>query len=217
MAALIVYSNNSNANINKIDINAIQPANSQDGNIADHVFGNANSKVTLINYGDFQCPGCGTEHPRMKAIVEQYKDQIRFVFRNFPIPTLHPNAKAAAGAAEAASLQGKYWEMHDKIYESQSAWENLDGSDRTDLFVDYATELGLDTSKFKADMASEAVSKKIAYDYSLGHKAGIDSTPSFYLNGIKLDSSVWGDNTKLKAAINTELKKADIAPPQPTK
>jgi len=209
LALLIIFSGNSKVDVSTIDANTIQTGSSQNGNIADHVFGNSDSKVIFINYGDFQCPGCGNVHPQIKAIVEQYKDQIQFVFRNFPITTSHPNAKAAAGAAEAAGLQGKYWEMHDKIYESQSAWSNLSGTnnERTDFFVGYANELGLDTTKFKADLASAAVSEKINYDYSLGKKIGVDSTPTFYLNGVKLDSAIWGNETKLKEAINTELEK----------
>jgi len=208
LALLIIFSGNSKVDVSTIDANTIQTASSQNGNIADHVFGNSDSKVILISYSDFQCPGCGSSYSYIKAIVEQYKDKIQFVFRNFPL-SYHINAKAAAGTAEAAGLQGKYWEMHDKLYESQSAWSNLSGasSERTDFFVSYANELGLDTTKFKADLASAAVSEKINYDYSLGKKIGVDSTPTFYLNGVKLDSAIWGNETKLKEAINTELEK----------
>lgn len=215
-ALLIVFSNGPKLNVDTVDVNAIQTANEQDGNIADHIYGNANSTVTLINYGDFQCPGCGQAHPEIKSIIEQYKDQIRFVFRNFPLTTIHANAKAAAGAAEAAGLQGKYWEMFNKIYESQSAWSNLDASERNDFFAKYASDLGLDTAKFNTDLqaAPTTINKKIDYDYALGKKAGVDSTPTFFLDGVKLDSKVWGDSNKLKDAINTELTKAGIELPK---
>jgi len=98
------------------------------------VLGNENSKVILINYGDFQCSGCAGVHPIVKNITEKYKDKIKFIFRNF-ILSYHTNAKAAAAAAEAAGLQGKYWEMHDLIYESQPSWESLNVEDRTSFLI----------------------------------------------------------------------------------
>lgn len=214
LAMLIIFSGNTKLNVDAVDVNAIQTANAQNGNIGDHIFGNSGSKVTLIEYGDFQCPPCGNIHPTIKAITEQYKDQLRFVFRNFPIATSHPNAKAAAGTAEAAGLQGKYWEMHNKIYESQSSWSNLNITERTDFFANYAKELGLDISKFNADITTFAISEKINYDYALGKKAVVDATPTFYLNGTKLDSAVYGDETKLKDAIDAELTKAGIELPK---
>lgn len=219
LASLIIFSGNSKLDVSTTDTNTIQIANDQNGNIGDHVFGKAGSKVTLIEYGDFQCPPCGSIHPVIKAITEQYKDKLQFVFRNFPITTSHPNAKAAAGTAEAAGLQGKYWEMNNKIYESQSAWSSLSGTERTDFFAGYAKELGLDMDKYNADLAgttnSASITMKINYDYALGKKAGVDATPTFYLNGVKLGSDALGDETKLKDAINAELTKAGIELPNP--
>lgn len=217
LAALIIFSGGSKLNVDKIDFLTIQKGGSQNGNIADHVFGKAGSKVTLIEYGDFQCPACGQAHPIIKSVTEQYKDQLQFVFRNFPITTIHANAKAAAGAAEAAGLQGRYWEIHNKIYESQSAWSELNVTDRTTLFVSYAKALKLDIAKFNTDAASTSVSDKIDYDYALGKKAGVTGTPTLILNGTKLDSSVTNDETKLKAAIDKELGKAGIALPEAVK
>ena len=104
--------------------------------------------------------------------------------------------------------------MHTKVYAGQSDWENLSGTNRTDLFAKYATSLGLDTTKFTADMASAAVNNKINYDYALGQKAGVNATPSFFLKGTKLDSTIWSDNTKLDDAINTALTNAGIALPK---
>jgi protein-disulfide isomerase len=216
LAALIIFPSGSKIDVSKVDVNAVQTANAQDGNIADHVFGKIGSKVTLIEYGDFQCPGCGDINPTIVTVTDKYKDQLQFVFRNFPLTTLHANAKSAAAAAEAAGIQGKYWEMHTKIYTAQSDWENLTGTDRTNFFVQFATDLGLNITKFKSDMASTAVDTKISFDQALGFKINIDSTPTFYLDGNNLDSTVWGDSTKLQNAINTELKKAGIALPQST-
>lgn len=194
-------------NIEKIDINAIQPANDQDGNIADNVFGNPDSKVTLIEYGDYQCPPCGSVYPLIKTVTEKYKDKIRFVFRNFPITTMHANAKAAAGTVEAAGLQGKFWEMHNKIYENQSDWENLSATERGNFFENYAKEFNLDINKFNIDIASTSITNKINYDYELGKKAGVEGTPTFYLNGNKLAQDIFGDQTQLSTALDLEISK----------
>ena len=204
---LIFYSRNSQIDVAKINANTIQTASVQDGNIAEHVYGNTKSKVILINYGDFQCSACGTAHPQMKSIVEEYKDKIQFVFRNYPITSLHPNAKAAAGAVEAAGLQGKYWEMHDKIYENQSDWDSLSGTERNDKFASYAKSLNLDVNKFNNDLGSAEVTKKINYDFAIGTKVKITGTPTFVLNGKMLDSKVWSDETKMKAALDEEIAK----------
>lgn len=217
LATLIIISGNSKLDVKQIDTNAVQVASSQNGNIGDHIFGKVDSKVTLIEYGDFQCPPCASIHPTIKTVIEEYKDQIQFVFRNFPITTSHPNAKAAAGTAEAAGLQGKYWEMHDKIFESQSAWSNLGGTERTDFFAGYAKDLGLDIDKFDSDLSgttnSVSVNEKINFDYALGKKAGVDATPTFYLNGVKLSQDELSDKVKLKKAIDAELVKAGIELP----
>ena len=213
LALLVTLSGSSRINVSKVDANVIQTANSQDGNIAEHVSGKAGSKVTLIEYGDFQCPACGTAYPRIKLITEQYKNQLQFVFRNFPLGEIHPNGKAAAGVVESAGLQGKYWEMIDKIYKSQSDWSDLTGNDRTNFFEGYASDLGLNLAKFRTDLASKSVGDKINYDYALGLKIGVNATPTFYLNGVKLDIAVSGNNAKLKEAINAELKKAGITLP----
>lgn len=214
LALLIIFSGNSQIDVSKIDINTVQTASTQNGNIADHVLGKSGSKVTLIEYGDFQCPGCGTEHKSIKKITEKYKEQLQYVFRNFPLTSIHANAKAAAAAVEAAGLQGKYWEMHNRVYELQSDWETLAGADRSNKFASYAKELGLNVTKFNTDIESESIGKKISYDQALGKKATVNATPSFYLNGVKLDPKVWSDDTKLKDTINTELKKAGISLPK---
>jgi protein-disulfide isomerase len=213
---LILLSNSSKIDVSKVNTNALQTANKQDGNIADHVYGVASSKVVLIEYGDFQCPYCGNEHPIIKQVTEQYKGEIAFVFRNFPLTSLHPDALAAAGAVEAAGLQGQYWEMHNYIFENQSDWDSLTGTDRTNKFISYAKQFNLNTTKFASDMSSDAVSSKISYDEAIGQKLGVDSTPTFYLDGNVVDETVWSDATKLSDALNTELAKYGIKPPAVT-
>lgn len=214
MTALVISSRNANpqVDVSAINQNKLQPASVANGNIADHIFGKADSKVVLVEYGDFQCPACGTVHPRIKAISESYKDQVALVFRNFPLTALHPNARAAAATVEAAGLQGKYWEMHNLIYESQPQWSTLAGTARTDMFVSYAKSLGLDETKFKADLSDSPVNQKIAFDQTIGKKIDVNATPTFYLNGVKLTSDIWGDDAKLKFAIDNELKSAGVTP-----
>src|SRR5690606_23482420 len=130
IGGLVYLSSKNKVDVSGIDAGAVQAASQDSGDIADHTFGKADSKVVLIEYGDFQCPGCEKAHRPVKEIKEKYKDEIVFVFRNFPLVTIHPNAKAAAAAAEAASLQGKYWQMHDKLYEGQASWQGLDAKAR---------------------------------------------------------------------------------------
>ena len=213
LVGLVIFSKGTNLDVSKVNINNVQTANSQNGKIADHVFGKVGSKVTLIEYGDFQCPPCAAVYPRIKAISEQYSNQLQFVFRNFPISTIHANARASAAAAEAAGLQGKYWEMHNKIYEGQSDWSELNETDRTDYYVKLAKSLSLDITKFKSDMASTEVGAKIDYDLAIGKKADVQGTPTFYMNGKLLDSNTYASDATFKDAINAELKKAGIGLP----
>lgn len=212
IGALVVYSrlNNPAIDVGSINPNGIVAASSQSGDIADHVFGNTDSKVILIEYGDFQCPSCGGAHPQIKAVTEEYKDRIAFIFRNFPLTSIHPNAKAAAGAVEAAGLQGKYWEMHNLVFESQQDWSSLTGAERNSAFVGYAESLGLDKDRFLSDLAAEQVNKKISFDLALGKKVGVEATPTFYLNGNKVSTDtasaiVQGSTTELKELLDATL------------
>lgn len=216
LATLVISSRNANpqVDVSNIDTNAIQAPSKTNGNIGDNVFGNAKSKVVLIEYGDYQCPGCKGAFTRVKTLSEAYKDQIAFVFRNFPLTTIHPNARAAAGAAEAAGLNGKFWEMHDSLYTNQTSWENLTGEERTTAFTGYATALGVGKDAFTASLTDNAVNQKISFDQAIAKKLNVDSTPTFYLNGVKLEGTVWSSEAKLAEAINAELKKAGITPPE---
>ena len=212
IGGLVYLSQRDKTDVSTIDVTTVQTASAQNGNIADHTYGNMNSKVILIEYGDFQCPYCGQAHPQVKSVTEAYKDKIAFIFRNYPLPTMHPNAKAAAAAVEAAGLQGKYWEMNNKIYETQNDWNNLSTDKRTDIFVSFAKAVGVkDTEKFKTDMSGQDVNKKINFDLALGNKAKVTGTPSFYLNGTKVtdevsSSIINGDGSKLREALDNLLK-----------
>jgi len=207
MGGLIGYSRATNPplDVSNIDTNSIIAASDQNGQIGDQVFGNPDSKVVFIEYGDFQCPGCGTVAPQIKAATEEYKDRVAFIFRNFPLTTIHPNARTAAAAAEAAGLQGKYWEMHNLIYESQSEWENLAINERTDTFVRYANEIGLDEATFMTDIASPEVNKKISFDQEIAKKVGVEATPTLYMNGEKLSSEDSGAISQGSVSTLTKL------------
>lgn len=190
LGGLIWFSQGSKINVADVDVWKIQPASEQSGTIADQVYGNKDAKVVLLEYGDYQCPGCGTAAPILKQVAEKYKDSVAFVFRNFPLSSIHPNARAAAAAAEAAGVQGKFWEMHNRLYENQDAWNTQTGQARTDTFAGYAVALGLDKNKFIEDLSSKSITKKIDFDAALGQKAGVTGTPSIYVNGKVVDQSV---------------------------
>lgn len=207
LGGLIALSKKDSINVSGLDQSKIQPASAANGNIAEHVFGNQSGKTTLIEYGDYQCPVCGRAYPILKEVSDTYKDKLTFVFRNNPLTTVHPNARAGSAAAEAAGLQGKYWEMHDMLYEKQNDWSDSSPDQRVGFFVKYAQAVGVkDINKFKTDMDSKAVSDKINFDLALGKKIPVEGTPTLLLNGKNIDGSVWGDVDKLKSAVEDALK-----------
>ena len=177
--------------VSSIDNNSVVAASDDNGNIADHTRGSDKNKILFIEYADYQCPGCGEAYDKVNTLAEEYGNDVTFIYRNFPLTSIHPNAKAAAGSAEAAGMQGKFWEMHDKIFAGQSDWSNLDASQRTTFFSRYAEALKLDVAKFEADAASKAVAKKLTFDIALGKSAEVSATPTFFLNGRKLEGTAW--------------------------
>lgn len=212
LGGLIAFSraNSNTVDVSNIDANAITQASDQNGQIGDRIFNNTVSDVVLIEYGDFQCPGCAAAHPNVKTLLETYGDQVSFVFRNFPLTSIHPNARAASAAAEAAGQQDKYWEMHDLLYENQTDWQSADPAQRTTLFKGYAESIGIDVAQFETDLASSDVNQKISFDQALGTKKGVDSTPTFFLNGTELPQEVSqgilsGDLTGLEALLDDAL------------
>lgn len=138
------------------------------------------SFLKIVEFGDYQCPACAIYHPFIKQLLLDFPGKIDFVYRNFPLPS-HKNAKISAYAAEAAGLQGKFWEMHNKLFEAQGAWSDLDNP--KDVFIEYAVSLGLDKNKFLEDIDSQAVKNVIDRGLSDGRLAGISSTPTFFING----------------------------------
>lgn len=211
-AGLVVLSGRDKVDVSKVNTNELQSAAADNGMIGDHVYGNKEAKVVLIMYGDFQCPGCGSVHPFVKALSEKYKDQMAFVFRNFPLTNIHPNARAAAAAAEAAGKIGKYWEMNNALYENQTNWSDASGSDRVSLFANYAAEVGLDKNKFNSVLSkqSASINKKINFDIALGRKLNVTGTPTFYLDGKKLDEAAYNGQDTFDKTLQKEFKKQGV-------
>lgn len=148
------------------------------------VKGDASASATLVEYSDFQCPACGSYYPVVRQLSEDFGENLRVVYRHFPLISIHPNAVPAARAAEAAGIQEMFWEMHDILFENQSEWSVE--KDPEDFFVTYAEELGLDVEKFEEDMNSQEVQDKINQDIVSGNQLGVNATPTFFLNGERI-------------------------------
>lgn len=178
-----------------------------------HIQGEGKAGVTLVEYGDYECPVCEIYYQPVKQVVAQFNSDIRFQFRNLPLSSVHRNAFAAARAAEAASYQNKYWEMHDALYENQSSWAASTAPQT--LFTDYARQLGLNVDQFKKDYQSQKVNDAINADLEAFNQTGQQmSTPSFFLNGRYLPNGLIADQKtgqpsieKLTAVIKAEINK----------
>ena len=148
----------------------------------DHVAGPDDAPVTLVEYGDFECPYCGMAYPTVKAAQRELGSQLRFVFRHFPLAEAHPHARTAAQAAEAAAAQGKFWEMHDMLFEHQDALETED-------LIGYAELLGLDAEQFTRELEAGTYEKRVRDDFRNGVRSGVNGTPTFFVNGDRYDGS----------------------------
>lgn len=151
-----------------------------------HVFGVGAAGVTVVEYLDFQCPACANYYPIVKLLKQEYGDRVFFQVRHFPLIQIHQNAMAAHRAAEAAGLQGKFWEMHDLLLENQTAWAN--STNPVQFFEDYAGRLGLDMERFRADMVSAPVGDSIQADMRAGQELGVNRTPTFVIDGQVIES-----------------------------
>ena len=155
---------------------------------AAHVIGEENAEVTIVEFSDFQCSACKTAQPIVENVLEKYQGKVKFIYRHFPLTSIHKNAMAAAIAAEAAAEQGKFWEYSKVLFEKQNAWDQL-GSPQ-DLFINLAKEAGVgDLAKFKNEISKQAKRDIVVADMSLGNQLGIDATPTFLLMGIKFQQT----------------------------
>ncbi len=148
----------------------------------DHVDGPDDAPITLVEYGDYECPHCGRAYPIVKAVQQELGAELRFVYRNFPLKEVHPHAYHAAEAAEAAAVQGKYWEMHDIIFERQHELEDED-------LVRYAEEVGLDAARVRRELETEVHAARVRADFRSGVRSGVNGTPTFFVNGLRYDGS----------------------------
>jgi len=162
----------------------------------DHVTGPPTAPVTLVEYGDFECSSCRKAWPMVKELQRRLGQNLRFVFRNFPLTKLHPNAERAAEAAEAAAAQGAFWQMHDRLFERQFALDD-------DHLVEYAAELGLDADRIRGELEAGTHSAHVRDDFMSGVKSGVNGTPTFFINGVRYDGS-W-DLESLVAALNVSI------------
>jgi len=150
-------------------------------NSADHHRGNVNATITLVEYGDFQCPYCRRAHGLVDLLLTEKGQELHFVFRNFPLREIHPLAFSAAAAAEAAGKQDKFWEMYDRLYENQPKITSR-------FLLSLAEEIGLDLQQFDGDSMSEEIRLKIESDFNGGIRSGVNGTPTFFLNGVRVSS-----------------------------
>ncbi len=179
-------------------------SSSSNSSLSQHVIGSGTSGVTVVEYGDFECPYCQQYSSTVKLVRAEFADKIKFQFRNFPLVNIHRNAFAASRAAEAASSQGKFWEMHDALYETNNWQTWTTATDPTPFFKQYAQQLGLNTTQFSADFASSKVNDTINADMAEGNKLGISGTPTFFINGKKTE--IANNPQAFEKAINEAAK-----------
>jgi protein-disulfide isomerase len=159
----------------------------------DHAAGSKTAALTLVEYGDFECPYCRQAFPIVKELQREVGDRLRFVFRNFPLTKIHAHAEHAAEAAEAAGAQGAFWQMHDRLFERQFALDD-------DNLVEYAAELGLDADKLRGALAAGTYRSRVRDDFMSGVKSGVNGTPTFFINGVRHEGSY--DMASLLAALS---------------
>ncbi len=168
-----------------------------------HVRGPENAPVKFEEFADYQCPTCGAMYTVVRQLEAKYPTQVSVAFRNFPLRGLHKHASEAARAAEAAAMQNKFWEMHDKLYENQKEWAEPD--DARTIFIGYAKSLGLDVQKFTDDMDSSVVAMRIVADERRGQALGVTATPTFFIDGRELPFDQSNTLDKLSSAVESEL------------
>ena len=158
----------------------------------DHTVGPEDAPVTLVEYGDYECPYCGMAHPIVKRAQRELASRLRFVFRHFPLAEIHPHARLAAQAAEAAAAQGRFWEMHDTLFEHQDALEAED-------LLSYAKLVGVDTAQFARDLEAGTHAKRVRDDFRNGVRSGVNGTPTFFVNGERYEGSWANQEAFLRA------------------
>lgn len=178
----------------------------------DWIKGGTDAPVTLLEFSDFQCPACASYYPVVKQLISAYPEALRVAYRHYPLTRIHANAIPAAQAAEAAGRQGKFWEMHDQLFEQQERWAKADNAG--ELFAGYAQELGLDVAQFRADLADPAVRQKINRHQDSGTQLRVQGTPTFFLNGNSINSPA--SLEEFKQLVDAALAAAPLPSPSAT-
>jgi len=171
-----------------------------------HTLGPANAPAQLEEFGDFQCPPCGIFHPILEKMEEEFGDKLRVTFRQFPLVPAHRHALIAASAAEAAGLQGKFWQMHKLLFDNQKDWK--DAFDSRPIFEGYAKQIGIDVEKYKRDLESDAVAQRIFLDGKRGYSLGVKGTPTVFLNDREVPFETLIQADKLRVVIQKEIESA---------
>lgn len=168
-----------------------------------NVLGNPDSSVVLMEFSDLQCPACKSADPSVKSLLSEFGSDIRFEYRHFPLKSIHRNAEMASFVAEAAGIQGKFFEMKDKLFEGQAEWSA--SAEPMQFFVRYAQELGLDTQKLEQDAQSSEVKAIVARDVALANQLKVNSTPTFFLNGKRLRPTSFSEfSTLVREAVRSQ-------------
>jgi protein-disulfide isomerase len=171
-----------------------------------HTMGPVTAPVKLEEFGDFECPPCGQFHPVLKKMHDDFGDRLQVTFREFPLTALHPHAVSAASAAEAAGLQGKFWEMHHLLYDNQKAWHEQ--FDVRPTFEAYAKQIGIDVERFKRDINSDLVASRITEDGKRARSFNVSGTPTLFMNGREMPFETIINEDKFRTAIKQELESA---------
>jgi protein-disulfide isomerase len=205
VGGIFLFSKGGNSNISTnivntsllVPQNAIETSGFSNGT---YLPASSSATLTLVEFGDYVCPACGVYNPLVKQLLTDFPGKINYVFRNYPL-TQHKNAPISSYAVESAGLQGKYWQMHEKVYATQADWSNLDNP--KDIFIGYAKDLGLNVNQFTTDLSSSLVLDKVQNDFNDGKTVGITETPTFYLNSQKI--TLTGSYDQLKGLIQSSL------------
>lgn len=165
----------------------------------EHVKGNPNASITIVEYSDFQCPACASTYPRVAQTIDDYGDDVRLIYRHFPLSTIHPHARLAAEASEAAGLQGDFWGMHDALFNTQAQWSS--SNDPEAFFIRLAESIGLDANMFASDLNSDAVRDAVSEDAKSADALRLGGTPTFFVNNVEQSFPSYGE---LDALINSQ-------------
>lgn len=211
LAGLVYFSRQERLDVSGVDAAKViteDTAEETGSMLPDNTRGNKDSKVVLVEYGDYSCSGCAALDGRLKPVIEEFEDDVVFVFRHFPLTSIHPNSMLAASYAEAAGFQGKYWEFHEVLFANYQAWSSIGVDSRDDKMREYAGALDLDMDKLAEDLKDRRISQKINFNLQLGRDIGVNATPTLFLNGERLGQEV-SDMDKMRETLQKAIDDAE--------